>query len=70
MGGAALEAALRKRLGLGADQHESKEGVALEGAYCFGACACAPSAMINGELHGRLDVARVLALLQDDEVAP
>lgn len=64
MGGAALESALRKRLGLGADEHASRDGIALEPAYCFGACACAPTAMIDGELHGRLDLARLETLLR------
>ena len=69
MGGAALESALRKRPGLSAEQHESRDGVALEAAYCFGVCACAPTAMIDGELHGRLDLSRLEALLRGDEVA-
>ena len=68
MGGAALESALRQQLGLSAEQHENKDGIALEPAYCFGACACAPAAMINGELHGRLDLACLEALLRDDGV--
>ena len=67
MGGAALEAALRARLGLAADQHETSDGIAFEPAYCFGACACAPAAMIDGELHGRLDLACLEALVRDGE---
>ena len=67
MGGAALEAALRACLGLAADQHETSDGIAFEPAYCFGACACAPAAMIDGELHGRLDLARLEALVRDGE---
>ena len=62
MGGAALEAALRTRLGLKADEDQTRDGIALEAAYCFGACACAPAAMINGELHGRLDIDTLVAL--------
>lgn len=67
MGGAALEAALRARLGLVSEQHETSDGIAFEPAYCFGACACAPTAMIDGELYGRLDLARLLALVCGDE---
>ena len=70
MGGAALEAAIRERLGLSADQHETSDGIRFEPAYCFGACACAPAAMIDGELYGRLDLARLQALVCDDGVAP
>ncbi|MBK8958948.1 MAG: formate dehydrogenase subunit gamma [Proteobacteria bacterium] len=62
MGGAALEAALRQRLGLGPDENVSGDGIALEAAYCFGACACAPNAMLDGELHGRLDLETLEAL--------
>ena len=66
-GGAALESALRTRLGLSADQDVTPDGIALEAAYCFGACACAPAAMIDGELHGRLDIETLAALLRDAE---
>jgi formate dehydrogenase subunit gamma len=31
----------------------------LEPVYCLGNCACAPSLMLDGELHGRLSSARV-----------
>ena len=71
MGGAALEAALRKRLGLGPDEDLNRDGIALEAAYCFGACACAPSAMVDGELHGRLDLETLEALARGEpEVVP
>lgn len=70
MGGAALEAGIRQRLGLSAAQHESSDGIKFEPAYCFGACACAPAAMIDGELYGRLDPARLDALLCGGEAAP
>lgn len=46
----------------------STAGVTIEAVYCLGNCACAPAAMVNGHLHGRLDaeqldriVAEVLA---------
>lgn len=57
MGGAAvqarLEAALGQKLG------ETKNGVTLEAVYCLGLCACAPSALVNDRLVGRLDAAAV-----------
>ena len=67
MGGAALEAQLKQRLGCG-DAHAihgvaDSGNVTYEPAYCFGACACAPAAMIDGTLYGRLDGARLAALL-------
>ena len=66
MGGAALEANLRKRLGLGPDDAVNRDGIAIEAAYCFGACACAPAAMLDGELHGRLDLETLTALARGE----
>ena len=45
---------------LGIDFHETaKDGsVTLEPVYCLGLCACSPSAMLDGEVIGRLDEAR------------
>lgn len=37
--------------------------VTLEPVYCLGNCACAPAVMINGTTHGRVDAARLDALL-------
>jgi formate dehydrogenase subunit gamma len=37
--------------------------VTLEAVYCLGLCAVAPSAMLDGRLVGRLDAARLDALL-------
>jgi formate dehydrogenase subunit gamma len=37
--------------------------VTVEPVYCLGNCALSPAALIDGELHGRLDTARTLALV-------
>lgn len=49
-----------KRL-FGIDFHEtSADGsVTLEPVYCLGLCACSPSAMLDGEVIGRLDDDRI-----------
>jgi formate dehydrogenase subunit gamma len=39
--------------------------VTLEAVYCLGNCACAPSMMVNGELHGRVTPARVDELAKE-----
>jgi len=54
MGGRESEAHAKARLH--ADFHEtSADGrYTLEPVYCLGNCACAPSAMIDGKLHGRV----------------
>ena len=63
MGGARLEAELRRRLALDAEDRDAAHDLMLEPVYCFGACACAPAAMLDGELHARLDTARLTALI-------
>jgi formate dehydrogenase subunit gamma len=54
--GSDANAARVKQL-LGIDFHETtKDGsVTLEPVYCLGLCACSPSAMLDGEVIGRLD---------------
>lgn len=55
------EMADRLRDALGVDWHgTSKDGaVTLEPVYCLGLCACSPSAMLDGEVIGRLDEERI-----------
>ncbi|MGX5667021.1 formate dehydrogenase subunit gamma [Rhizobium daejeonense] len=55
MGGDALAERIKSLLGI--DFHETTPdgAVTLEPVFCLGLCACAPSAMLDGELHGRLD---------------
>lgn len=54
----------RKVLGL--DWHEtSKDGaVTLEPIFCLGLCACGPAALVDGKLVGRVDEARLSALVE------
>lgn len=39
--------------------------VTVEPVYCLGLCACAPSAMLDGDVIGRLDDERVAALVAE-----
>ena len=39
--------------------------VTLEPVYCLGLCSTAPSAEIDGELHGRLDRETIAALIKE-----
>ncbi len=52
---------------LGIDWHgtTSDGAVTVEPVYCLGLCACSPSAMLDGEVIGRLDDARVDALVEE-----
>ncbi len=63
-GGEALAESLRQRHRL--DWHEtSADGaLTLEPVFCLGLCACAPAAMLDGDVLGRLDAARLDAALE------
>jgi len=53
------------RLGVEMGTTAPDGSVTLEPVYCLGLCAVAPSAMLNGRLIGRLDQARLDALLAE-----
>jgi formate dehydrogenase subunit gamma len=55
MGGDALAENVKKTLGIDFHQTTPDGGVTLEPVYCLGLCACAPSAMLDGEVHARMD---------------
>jgi formate dehydrogenase subunit gamma len=63
VGGDALAAHARQRLGV--DFHETTPDgrFSLEPVYCLGNCACSPAVMIDGRLHGRMTPERFDALL-------
>lgn len=58
MNGRALEEHATQRLGVACGATRADGRVTLEAVYCLGNCACAPSMMVNGELHGRVTPAR------------
>ena len=49
---------LRARHGLDADKQDD-ERLTIETVYCLGNCALGPSALVDGELVGRLDIDRL-----------
>jgi formate dehydrogenase subunit gamma len=55
MGSDAVSAKLKQLLGIGFHETTRDGSVTLEPVYCLGLCACAPSAMLDGEVIGRLD---------------
>jgi formate dehydrogenase subunit gamma len=65
MGSEANAAALLARLGLDWGGTTADGRLTVEPVYCLGLCACAPSAMLDGELHGRLDAAGLEFLAQE-----
>jgi formate dehydrogenase subunit gamma len=64
-GADALVARAEAKLGVEVGRTTADERVTLEAIYCLGLCATAPSAMIDGRLVGRLDEARIDALLAE-----
>ena len=59
----ALEAHVQRRLGIGFGQTTPDRRFTLEAVYCLGNCALGPAALVDGEIHGRLDAARLDALI-------
>ncbi|ETX26818.1 formate dehydrogenase subunit gamma [Roseivivax isoporae] len=65
MGGARLAADTLDRLGVDWHGTTANGAVTVEPVYCLGLCACAPAAMIDGRVAGRLDSAAMGELLQE-----
>ena len=59
MGGDAIAAKLQQLLGIGFHETTKDGAVTLEPVYCLGLCACAPSAMLDGQVIGRLDAEKI-----------
>jgi formate dehydrogenase subunit gamma len=64
-GGDALAARAEARLGIEIGNTTADKRVTLEPIYCLGLCATAPSAMLDGRVVGRLDEARLDALVAE-----
>lgn len=57
-----LVADLAQDHGIVVDAHGQHGSVAVETVYCLGNCALGPSALVEGELIGRVDADRIAAL--------
>ncbi|MEO3998009.1 formate dehydrogenase subunit gamma [Mesorhizobium sp. CAU 1732] len=55
MGSERVAAMVKQALGIGFHETAADGSVTLEPVYCLGLCACAPAAMLDGEVIGRLD---------------
>ena len=64
-GGDAVAARAEAKLGIAIGNTTPDERVTLEPIYCLGLCATAPSAMLDGRVVGRLDEARIDALIAE-----
>jgi formate dehydrogenase subunit gamma len=63
MGSEALAERLERALGISFGDTTADHRVTLEEVYCLGNCALSPSVLVDGELYGRADEAKVLALV-------
>lgn len=64
MGADALAAQMREALGVDWHGTTADGRVTLEPVFCLGLCACAPAAMIDGKVMGRVDRASLTAALK------
>lgn len=55
MGGDAVAERIKALLGIDFHQTTLDGAVTLEPIYCLGLCSCAPAAMLDGAVHGRVD---------------
>jgi len=65
VGGEALAAHARQRLGVDFHQTTPDGRFSLEPVYCLGNCACSPAVMLDGQLHGKVTPERLDALLSE-----
>ncbi|SOC43558.1 formate dehydrogenase gamma subunit [Rhizobium subbaraonis] len=65
MGGDAIADRVKALLGIDFHQTTLDGAVTLEPVYCLGLCSCAPSAMLDGAVHARLDAASAAELVQE-----
>ncbi len=65
VGANALAEATLARLGVEWHGTTRNGAVTIEPVYCLGLCACGPAAMVDGTVLGRVDEARMAALLAE-----
>ena len=65
MGGAALAERVLAKLGLDWHGTTRNGAVTIEPVYCLGLCACAPAAMVDDRVVGRVDAAKLDKLLAE-----
>lgn len=63
MGGNATAEAAKKALGIDWHGTTPDGAVTLEPVFCLGLCACAPAAQLDGDLHARVDAAKLATLI-------
>lgn len=64
-GGAAMEVAAVKRLGVAMGETRRDGQVTLEPVYCLGLCAVGPNALVDGHPVARIDAAAIERIAQE-----
>ena len=70
MGCEDLVAHLAQQHGITVDATTAKAGLHVETVYCLGNCALSPAVMLDGEAIGRLDRARLDAIVRSGKDVP
>lgn len=65
MGANALAESTLQKLGIGWHGTTPDGALTVEPVYCLGLCACAPAAMLDGKVVGRVDDARMDRILAE-----
>ena len=63
VGARALEQHVCERLQVNQHETTADHAITLEPVYCLGNCACGPSLLLDGKLHGRMTPQRIDRLL-------
>jgi formate dehydrogenase subunit gamma len=67
MGAEQLAADVERALGVNLGQTTVEGSITLDQVFCLGNCALGPAAQINGRLHGKLNLDRVLNIVRAEE---
>jgi formate dehydrogenase subunit gamma len=65
MGGDALAESVKQMLGVDWHGTTPDGAITLEPVFCLGLCSCSPSAMMDGEVHGRVNAADLEELISE-----
>ncbi len=65
VGADAVAAQVRAKHGIDFHETTANGALTLEPVFCLGLCACGPAAMVDGKLVGRVDGAKIDAILGD-----
>jgi formate dehydrogenase subunit gamma len=65
VGSEALAKTVLRTLGVGWHGTTSNGDLTVEPVYCLGLCATSPSALLDGEPHGRLDAGKITEALEE-----